>query len=1084
MRKKNPTAIWVSFLLLLASGSNAWSDDSGTETLPLTSSEKFAILIGVNYTQREAELAPSGLKPLSNAANDAVELSKVLTEYYGYQKENTIVLTDGDVADDGDPNESEINEHIKKLRLRVDHDDSILVFFAGHALKRERAPVGEQVALLPLDIEFDKDRNPVGSVGLPDQLFKEVDEFNCQHTLIVLDCCYSGEIFNSRGKFAFQPASKDDRSDTSLQLEPSFQAMASCRDNQVSGDAPDRGGSNSKFTTVFLDGLKYLPIRNGRSPDGRVWANRLLTYVKDGLSADESQRPDCRHLGNHSGEFCFTPTLEGLNKLNAAAEISLSNGGHLQLKAMVASCQGNWWFDEMPWFVPGIRTYLMQQHSARTPQKRSSAEFAQLVDIDELRETAEELFRDRPSGDDLLSRRYRHAELLFDITSAKKLKLALETIRDELTSQKSELKEEDLHLLAVVLHKLGREHEAKSEYKNAISAYEKRILNSELEHLPFIAALCRADYGEFLTSVTQHKAAAEEFATAAEMVQKVSANRGYSEFFRIYAIGRQADAKAGMREWKAARELFDTSERLSEEVLPGHMLHAHVLNRRAWLHMKRWELADAQSDFAESNEILTKHFTREDGTENHVARITALHNQHGIAMLTRFRGETSKACEAYLQLDANVHRHYHAFLSSDDHDPAIQMSYIERLINTRERLGDCNLFGDPARIDPLEAFDDYRRAISLVHLSSPPIDLSEDEATASKNDNRQKTRAILTYKQALTLCLDSSIQDLDMAYRMAQRADQVYEEEGGSKATSGSWQALGELTTLVVKSVKERIEVSRYDPDSPSNADQLRDALLRYRDIIGSAPHRDQLEICLFASKMLLDSSTEDRYQSELDGELLHSLCRLALSDSAANGELTHAGASENKACEYCSELREYLRPYYDAIIRVRLNPKTAIRVKDLIELQSEATNGRPYSKPLSPVPVLAVYELDDEFFLFTDIPHGISRCDQITEMHDIESIRHAIAGFEKPFPLPRQIRIAVADWIKRNSKSLDAVVFRSDSYAFNEFSSKNTYSVMKPPLPDPEATNDSLSDEHSDNVFFPLTLDRKPNDRKPVLEK
>lgn len=1080
MSKQNRTAIWASLLLLIASGANAWSDDSGTETLPLTSSEKFAILIGVNYTLREAELAPSGLKPLSNAANDAVELSKVLTEYYGYQKENTIVLTDGDVADDGDPNESEINEQIKKLRLRVDHDDSILIFFAGHALKRDRAPVGEQVALLPLDIEFDKDGNPVGSVGLPDQLFKEVDEFNCQHTLIVLDCCYSGEIFNSRGKFAFQPASKDDRSDTSLQLEPSFQAMASCRDNQVSGDAPDRGGSNSKFTTVLLDGLKYLPIRNGRSPDGRVWANRLLTYVKDGLSADESQRPDCRHLGNHSGEFCFTPTLEGLNKLNAAAEMSLSNGGHLQLKAMVASCQGNWWFDEMPWFVPGIRTYLMQQHSERTPQKRSSAEFAQLVDIDELRETAEKLFRDRAVGDDLLSRRYRHAELLFDITSAKKLNIALETIRGELTSQKSDLKEEDLHLLAVVLHKLGREDEAKAEYENAISAYEERILNSELEHLPFIAALCRADYGEFLTKVSQHKAAAEEFATAAEMVQKVSANRGYSEFFRIYAIGRQADAKAGMREWKAARELFDTSERLSHEVLPGHMLHAHVLNRRGWLHMKRWELEDAQNDFAKSNEILAKYFTREDGTENHVARISALHNQHGIAMLTRFRGETNMACEAYLQLDADVHRHYREFLSSDDHDPAVQMSYIERLINTRERLGDCNLFGDPVRIDPLEAFDDYRRAISLVHLSSPPIDLSEEEAMANPtNDNREKTRSVLTYKQALTLCLDSSIQDVDMACRMSERADQVYKEQGGLRSASGGWQALGELTTLVVKSAKERIEVSRYDPESPSNADQLRDALLRYRDIIGSAPHRDQLEICLFASKMLLDCSTEDRYQSELDGELLHSFCRLALSDSAANGKLTQSGASTNKACEYCSELREYLRPYYDAIIRVRLNPRNAIRVKDLIELQSEATNGRPYSKPLSPVPVLAVYELDEEFFLFTDIPHGISRCDQITEMHDIESIRRAINGFENPFPLPRQIRIAISDWSNRTSEPIDAVVFRSDSHASNQFSGESTYSVMKPPLPDPKASNDSVSNDHPNNVFFPLTLDRKP-----VLEK
>ncbi|TWU24839.1 Caspase domain protein [Novipirellula galeiformis] len=1053
--------------------------NSGTTSLPLTSSEKYALLIGVNYTEREAELSKSGLKPLSNAANDAVAFSKVLMDYYGYERANTIVLTDGPDEDDGDPNLPEINEHIKNLRLRVDDDDSILVFFAGHAQKLKRAPVGEQVALLPLDVEF-KDREPVVSVGLPDQLFKQVADFHCQHNLIVLDCCYSGEIFNSRGRFTFQPQTKGERSDASLQLVQSFQAIASCRDDQVAGDTPQYGGANSKFMTVFLDGLKYLPIRKGKSRDTRVWANRLLEYVQGGLRSDDSQRPDCRSLsndsgGNHGGEFCFTPTTEGLAKLTAAAEEELSDGGQLQLQAMIASCQGEWWFDEMPWFIPSIRALLIKQHSTRVPQKRSSAGVAAFVDIDELRKTANAVIRDRRIGDDLTSLRYKHAGLLFQVKNSKQLEKALETIEKDLSERVTELVAEDSHLRAVVLHKLGKTEEAKVAYISAIEKYKEERTRSEQDALTFTAALCCADYGEFLVSISEQEEAVEQFAIAISLVQEVSTNRVYSAFFQVFATGRQADAKAGLREWRASGDLFDKAEELGARDLPGHLLHAHILNRRGWLRMKRWRLTDAQRDFNRSSEILKKHFVKENGKLNHNARITDLHNQHGIAMLTRFKGDTLLATEAYLNLDSTVQDNYREFLASDDHDPAILLSFIDRLINTRERLGDCNLFGDPIEIDPREAFDDYRRALSLVHLLSRRT--SDEEDTSTQHDEaRDKRRSALLYKQSLALCMDSSIKDTELALRMCRDSDQIYFELGGKRSASGTWQALGELTTLIVEARREATRGNQFVTDSPSQSEKLREGLLRYRDVIGTAPHRDQLEVCLFASKVLLDCTMSDRYHAELNGELLHSFCRVALSDSSASRKRGQAESPAEATCEACSELREYLRPYYDAIVRARLTAGSAIRVKDLIELQAEATTGRPYAKPISPAPVLAIYELGEDCYLFTDIPHGISRCDPITEMYDVSSIRDAIAGRKDPFPLPHQIRVAIQDWQDRTNLTVDRVILRSDRFASTAAIDPDLYSVLRPVLPSPagDETDPKMkpaSEVRHENKF-PLAID------------
>lgn len=65
---------------------------------------------------------------------------------------------------------------------------------------------------------------------------------------------------------------------------------------------------------------------------------------------------------------------------------------------------------------------------------------------------------------------------------------------------------------------------------------------------------------------------------------------------------------------------------------------------------------------------------------------------------------------------------------------------LERLVNSQERLADCNLFGDPCRRDLGEAADDYRRALHAC-------------ASMPAGTTRNQRRMALLYRLALALSL-------------------------------------------------------------------------------------------------------------------------------------------------------------------------------------------------------------------------------------------------------------------------------------------------------------------------------------------
>ncbi|MGL4595127.1 MAG: serine/threonine protein kinase [Thermoguttaceae bacterium] len=88
----------------------------------------------------------------------------------------------------------------------------------------------------------------------------------------------------------------------------------------------------------------------------------------DGRSSDNpnpyNPTPDSQNAGkqNINGQNIFVPTVSGQNAQRQQNEVAISKRDILlEDLALLPGLNGSWWFDEMPWFLPGVRFQLLQQ---------------------------------------------------------------------------------------------------------------------------------------------------------------------------------------------------------------------------------------------------------------------------------------------------------------------------------------------------------------------------------------------------------------------------------------------------------------------------------------------------------------------------------------------------------------------------------------------------------------------------------------------------------------------------------------------------------------------------------------------------
>jgi hypothetical protein len=315
--------------------------------------------------------------------------------------------------------------------------------------------------------------------------------------------------------------------------------------------------------------------------------------------------------------------------------------------------------------------------------------------------------------------------------------------------------------------------------------------------------------------------------------------------------------------------------------------------------MDRWRLSEAVGHFQSAKA------GREKAAElgNHAAAVFGFHNRHGIAMAERFLGRVDAARKAYDLLVGDLQQALSQRLSEPQ-----RRGLQERLLNSRERRADCELFqGSP-------------REAAALYESTLRFGESEDLLAGRFASLGPQ----LQFKRALALALAG-------------------DPTTAAKALAQGGAAAERLTAGQRQQVEPIQRVAQYVGDLvagvPTAPVQLRQLLNAQYEQSRNSTSRDQLEVLLLAAKVLLSQKPPADEDAEKELEAALRLVRLPGRNGAGR------------------ELLAYLRPVYDAVI-ARKASQSAGDVRELILLALEArTAQRSYSLPADrPVLVFHFY--------------------------------------------------------------------------------------------------------------------------------
>ena len=98
----------------------------------------------------------------------------------------------------------------------------------------------------------------------------------------------------------------------------------------------------------------------------------------------------------------------------------------------------------------------------------------------------------------------------------------------------------------------------------------------------------------------------------------------------------------------------------------------------------------------------------------------------------------------------------------------------------------------------------------------------------------------------------------------------------------------------------------------------------------------------------------------------------------------------------------------------------TPRQVKDLLEIQWEATRGVYFTKEPIAQPVLAMYLLDEKCYLMLDIPNGASKHFCLDGKYYVEAVRRGSVDAQARLPLPDEIRLELVQLVNQRGRRTD----------------------------------------------------------------
>lgn len=226
-----------------------------------------ALIIGVDEY--------SGLPDLKSAIFDAKVISSLLRDEYGFEIKLLM-----------NPTRNEIIRALSQYRKQLEHQDNLLIYYAGHGWLDKEA---DQGYWLPSDATRDDESNWFSNSTLTSSL----RAMPAKHVMVISDSCYSGKLVRGlkmsqrNSHYLEQLINKKARTVmTSGGLEPVL----------------DKGGKNdhSIFASALIDALR----RN----DGIMEGSVLFSQVRRPVAVNADQTPeyaDIRKAGHDGGDFLF-----------------------------------------------------------------------------------------------------------------------------------------------------------------------------------------------------------------------------------------------------------------------------------------------------------------------------------------------------------------------------------------------------------------------------------------------------------------------------------------------------------------------------------------------------------------------------------------------------------------------------------------------------------------------------------------------------------------------------------------------------------------------------------------------------------
>jgi hypothetical protein len=225
-----------------------------------------ALVIGID----EYETLPK----LKTAVADARSVARTLEENYGYKVRLLENATRSDIID-----------ALDEMRERLNEDDNLLIYYAGHGWRDDQNGRGYW---LPAGARADRRSNWFSNASLTDAL----QAMLAKHVMVVADSCYSGTLTRS----AIMTARSPDY--IARMAEKRARVVLSSGGLEPVSDAG--GGKHSIFAQQFLQALA--------ENEGVLDGTQLFEKVRHKVVLNANQTPeysDIRLAGHEGGDFLF-----------------------------------------------------------------------------------------------------------------------------------------------------------------------------------------------------------------------------------------------------------------------------------------------------------------------------------------------------------------------------------------------------------------------------------------------------------------------------------------------------------------------------------------------------------------------------------------------------------------------------------------------------------------------------------------------------------------------------------------------------------------------------------------------------------